>query len=213
MAAPTTTNSVTVRKLSSVITGLWTKIKDTFLTKTTYEWNKEIAFGSTGKLCVGKFPMYDTNVTITISSTTNTAYHAVIVIASQNINESRGGTYNIQVFNDPTGSLSSRLSVKYSTGSRNFEVYIDFPGWSKNLIHIQANALRAAPTDIATSVESIPTTDLLSITNPLVSKTATSGGTSTSVVTTGEKYTWNNKQDALTEITDQEVTDLLNSLT
>lgn len=32
---------------------------------------------------------------------------------------------------------------------------------------------------------------------PLASETAESGGTTTSLVTTGEKYTWNNKQDAL----------------
>ena len=32
---------------------------------------------------------------------------------------------------------------------------------------------------------------------PLASETAASGGTTTSLVTTGEKYTWNNKQDAL----------------
>ena len=31
---------------------------------------------------------------------------------------------------------------------------------------------------------------------PLASETAASGGTTTSLVTTGEKYTWNNKQDA-----------------
>ena len=33
---------------------------------------------------------------------------------------------------------------------------------------------------------------------PLASETAASGGTTTSLVTTGEKYTWNNKQNALT---------------
>lgn len=33
---------------------------------------------------------------------------------------------------------------------------------------------------------------------PLASETAASGGTTTSLVTTGEKYTWNSKQDALT---------------
>ena len=45
------------------------------------------------------------------------------------------------------------------------------------------------------------------------SKTAASGGTDVSLCTTGEKYTWNSKQDALTEMTDQEVTDLLAALT
>ena len=45
------------------------------LDKTTYEFNKELAIGSTGKVLVGKFPMYDSNVTISVSSTTNTTYY------------------------------------------------------------------------------------------------------------------------------------------
>ena len=45
------------------------------------------------------------------------------------------------------------------------------------------------------------------------SKTAASGGTDVSLCTTGEKYTWNSKQDALTEMTETEVTDLLAALT
>lgn len=45
------------------------------------------------------------------------------------------------------------------------------------------------------------------------SKAAASGGTDVSLCTTGEKFTWNSKQDALTEMTDQEVTDLLAALT
>ena len=35
---------------------------------------------------------------------------------------------------------------------------------------------------------------------PLASETAASGGTTTSLVTTGEKYTWNNKQDAISDL-------------
>ena len=41
------------------------------------------------------------------------------------------------------------------------------------------------------------------------SKTAASGGTEVSLVTTGEKWTWNHKQDALTEMTTTEVSDLV----
>jgi hypothetical protein len=41
------------------------------------------------------------------------------------------------------------------------------------------------------------------------SKAAVSGGTAVSLVTTGEKYSWNHKQDALTEMTSQEVSDLI----
>ena len=45
------------------------------------------------------------------------------------------------------------------------------------------------------------------------SKTAALGGTDVSLCTTGEKFTWNSKQDALTEMTREEVADLLASLT
>ena len=45
------------------------------------------------------------------------------------------------------------------------------------------------------------------------SKTAASGGTDVSLCTTGEKFTWNSKQDALTEMTTTEVDDLLAALT
>lgn len=45
------------------------------------------------------------------------------------------------------------------------------------------------------------------------SKTAASDGTEVSLCTTGEKYTWNSKQDALTEMTETEVSDLLAALT
>ena len=45
------------------------------------------------------------------------------------------------------------------------------------------------------------------------SKAAAQGGTEVSLCTTGEKYTWNSKQDALTEMTETEVQDLLAVLT
>jgi hypothetical protein len=41
------------------------------------------------------------------------------------------------------------------------------------------------------------------------SKDAVSGGTEVSLVTTGEKWTWNHKQDALTEMTTAEVSALV----
>ena len=32
--------------------------------KTSWEYNREFSAGSNGQVCIGKFPMYDTNVTI-----------------------------------------------------------------------------------------------------------------------------------------------------
>lgn len=57
-----------------------------------------------------------------------------------------------------------------------------------------ANTVLAAPngSNGAPSFRALVKADI-----PLASETAASGGTTTSLVTTGEKYTWNNKQDAL----------------
>ena len=136
------------------------------LDKTTYEYNKELAIGSTGKVLVGKFPMYDSNVTISVSSTTNTTFYGTLVIATQNINDTHGGNYVAKVYNDPTGTLSSAFVVKYPTNSRIFEVYCNFPSWSKNLIHIQAVALKAEPTNIVELITTdIPTESLVTVNN------------------------------------------------
>lgn len=126
------------------------------LDKTTYEYNKELALGGSGKVCIGKFPMYDSNITVNINSTTSTTYHATLVIATQNINTSRGGSYTATVYGDEDNKLTNTIQVHYSTGSNIFSVYINLPGWSKNLLHIQAVSLAGEPTNIATLVDAIP---------------------------------------------------------
>lgn len=143
----------------------------TKLDKVTYEWNKEIAFGSSGYLLIGKFPMYDSNVTIEIDSTTSTTYHGVLVLATQNINTSRGGSYVANVYGDAANTVAPTFKIQYSSGSRNFNIYFQPPAWSKNLVHIKAVALNSAPTEseICTSVSSVPTTDLITVTNVLTS--------------------------------------------
>lgn len=150
------------------------------LDKTTYEYNKELALGSSGKVCIGKFSMYDSNITVDISSTTNTTYSGTLVIATQNINDSHGGTYIANVYGDASGTLTSKLVVIYPTTSRWFEIYCDFPTYSKNLIHIQALGLKATPTDVATTVTTIPTDNKITVTNLLTSQFATKSVATTS---------------------------------
>lgn len=142
------------------------------LDKTTYEFNKELNLGGSGKVCIGKFPMYDSNITVTINSTTSTTYHGVLVIATQNINTSLGGTYKAVVYGDASNTLTSSIKIQYLNGSNVFAVYIDLPGWSKNLMHIQCSALKAAPTDIATMVDAIPSTATIVPTNALTTNFA-----------------------------------------
>lgn len=175
------------------------------LDKTTYEFNKELAIGSTGKVLVGKFPMYDSNVTISVSSTTNTTYYGTLVIATQNINDSHGGTYVANVYGDPTGTLANSFVVKYPTNSRVFEVYCNFPSWSKNLIHVQAVALNSAPSNIVELVTTIPTDSLVTVNNVLKSSIPTNTNqltngagfvTSSGSVATATNATKLNNQDA-----------------
>lgn len=146
----------------------------------TYEWNKQLACGSNGLVCLGKFPCYDTNITIDIDSTTSTTYHGTLVIATQNINTTGGGSLKATVYGDATGTLSSVIKIQYGSGSNVVSVYCNFPGWSKNLVHVRAVALTSSASDVLTSVTSIPTEANRTATNALTSKyLPLSGGTIT----------------------------------
>lgn len=142
-----------------------------YLEKLSYEWNKSISFGQSGYLLIGKFPCYDSNITIDIDSTTNTTYHATLVIATQNINTGRGGAYTANVYGDANNAVTDSFRIQYSSGSNKFNVYFAPQSYSKNLVHIRAVALASAPTEseICTNVSSIPTTDLITVTNQLTS--------------------------------------------
>ena len=148
------------------------------LDKTTYEYNKELALGSTGKVCIGKFPMYDSNISVEIKSTTNTTYNGTLVIATQNINTSGGGSYTCKVYGDADNSLTGAIKIHYGSGSNVFSVYIDLPAWSKNLLHIQCVSLAGTPTDIATQVSEIPSNATITPTNALKAQLDTKAATS-----------------------------------
>ena len=137
------------------------------LTKTAYEYNVELAMGSSGKVCIGKFPMYDSNVSVEIKSTTNQTYNGTLIIATQNINTSGGGSYQATVYGDASNTLTDSIKIHYGSGSNVFSVYIDLPSWSKNLLHIQCVSLASAPSSIATAVDSIPSNATLVPTNAL----------------------------------------------
>ena len=110
------------------------------LNKLTYEWVKEYnASGTAGYLLIGSFPMYDSNLTINIDSTTSTTYHGTLVIATQNVSEtSIGSSHTITVYDDPTGTISDAIRVVKNSGSRNYNVYFVPSTWSKTFIHVRA---------------------------------------------------------------------------
>lgn len=143
-------------------TSALTFTRGTFLEGTTYEKSAELACGSNGLVCLGKFGAYDSNITIELNCTTSTSYHATIVIYTQNIYANQaGGTIGCHVYEDANNAITPLLKIfRPNVGStdRKVEVYAALPGWSKNLVHVQGVALAdGGMTDVLTSVTSIPT--------------------------------------------------------
>ena len=165
--------------------GTWQK----YIPAITYEWNKELSFGSSGKLCIGKFCTYDSNLTIDIDATTSGTYHGTLVIATQNHGNSSGGTIKAEVYGDQSGTIANSIYI-YNHGANDAltEVYFSPQSWSKNVVHIRGVALRNTGSvsystlysDIMTSVTAIPAEATLKPTNKDVVPSAyctTSAGT------------------------------------
>lgn len=153
----TVTSSGTI-DLGTVITDVSGK-----LDKTTYEVNKTIEFGRDGALYIGKFKVYDTNVTFEITSTTSVTYSGKLVIAAQNyvIKEAK-------VYGDAANTVTPNIYIKPSTTSDPYiEVYFKPESWSKNVVHIYGSRIEAEPTDVCTSVPSVPSTATLKPKNAL----------------------------------------------
>lgn len=112
------------------------------LDKTTYEWNKEFRAGSNGAISLGRYNIYDTQLTFDISSTTTASMNGKLVIAAQN-----GVIKQAKVFGDATGALVSKIVIYQSAIINNrswVEVFCNFDGWSKNKVHIYGVALESA---------------------------------------------------------------------
>ena len=124
------------------------------LDKTTYEVNKTINFGSSGVLYVGKFKVYDTNITCEITSTTSVTYSGKLVIATQNYVIAQ-----MTVYGDAANTVTPNFFVKPSTTSDPYvEVYFKPSSYSKNVVHIYGSAIAGdvhfgvlpAPCDVIT---------------------------------------------------------------
>jgi|GEM_PF-2650591 len=141
----------------------------TYLEKTTYEYNKELALGGSGAICIGKFSMYDSNITVEISSTTSTTYNGTLVIATQNYGTSGGGSFTANVYGDVSNTIAPNIYI-YNVGTSGVvEIYFKPATYSKNLMHVQCQALRATPTEVLTSIDAVPSTATTKPTNLLKS--------------------------------------------
>ena len=136
------------------------------LDKTTYEVNKTINFGSSGVLYVGKFKVYDTNITCEITSTTSVTYSGKLVIATQNYVIAQ-----MTVYGDAANTVTPNFFVKPSTTSDPYvEVYFKPSSYSKNVVHIYGSAIAAEPTNVCTNVSAVPATATSKPTNALNNK-------------------------------------------
>lgn len=133
------------------------------LDKTTYEVNKTINFGSSGALYVGKFKVYDTNVTCEVTSTTNVTYSGKLVIATQNYVIAQ-----MTVYGDAANTVAPNFFIKPSSTSDPYiEVYFKPSSWSKNVVHIYGSNIQAEPTNVCTNAPSVPSTATLKPKNAL----------------------------------------------
>lgn len=131
-----------------------------------YEVKKTIDFGNSGALYIGKFNVYDTNVTCEITSTTGVTYSGKLVIATQNY-----VIMEATVYGDAANTVAPNFFIKPSSTSDPYiEVYFKPTSWSKNVVHIYGSAIAAEPTDVCTNVSSVPSTATLKPTNALNSK-------------------------------------------
>ena len=113
-----------------------------YLQKTTYEWNKEYKAGGNGALSLGRYNVYDTQLTFDITTTTSTTLSGKLVIATQN-----GRIFKATIYGDASNTLINYLTIYQSaiTSNRSWvEVFCNFPGWSKNKVHIYGVALNSA---------------------------------------------------------------------
>ena len=135
------------------------------LDKTQYEVSKTINFGSSGVLKVGKFKVYDTNITCEITSTTSVTYSGKLVIATQNY-----VIKQMTVYGDAANTIAPNIFVKPSSTSDPYvEVYFKPASWSKNIVHFYGSAIAEEPTEVCTSVSAVPSTATSKPTNALTS--------------------------------------------
>lgn len=131
-----------------------------------YEVKKTIDFGASGALYIGKFNVYDTNITCEITSTTSVTYSGKLVIATQNY-----VIMEATVYGDAANTVAPNFFIKPSSASDPYiEVYFKPTSWSKNVVHIYGSAIAAEPTDVCTNVSSVPSTATLKPTNALDKK-------------------------------------------
>ena len=137
-----------------------------------YEYTKNVNFGSTGLLYIGKFKIYDSQITVDITATTSTTYSGKLVIATQNYN-----LLKATVYGDASNTIAPNIYIKPCTPNDQFlEIYFQPASWSKNIIHIYTAAAYGAE-NICQSVTEIPSTATTKPVNALTNAFASASHT------------------------------------
>lgn len=119
-------------------------------TEIPYEYTKKVSFGASGYLYIGKFPVYDTNITVDISCTTSTTYNGKLVVACQN-----SKIMKASVFGDYSNIVTANIFLKLIDNT--VEVYFKPQAWSKNIIHITCCGIQGNVTYICEKIDAVPT--------------------------------------------------------
>ena len=143
--APGSDANVTKANVEAVLTGNIASHTHSYIPKVSYEWNDQVwcATGDSGAFSLGRYKVYDTQLTFDIVSTTSQAISGKLVIATQN-----GVIKQAKVYGDSSGDLASKLRIYQSAvGSDStswIEVFGMFAEWSKNKIHVFAVGLNSS---------------------------------------------------------------------
>ena len=203
---PSSTNNVTTRKLATTLQGVWTKIDNKKADKVNGATANNLASldGNGNLLDSGKKP--GDFATSTQGGKADTAVQSVKMGSSGS--ELKNGTSVIIPLAVATGSSGATNGVMTADDKKKL-----------NEIQAGAQANQNAFSNVvvgSTTIAADTTTDTLTLTQgshitltpssaddsvtiatDLSSKSAAQGGTAESLVTTGEKYTWNSKQDTI----------------
>ena len=234
MALPTSTNNVTTRKLAATIQKLWAeKIDPEKADKVTGATANNLASldGNGNLLDSGK--KTSDFATSAQGDKADTAVQSVKMVSSSG-NELKSGTNVIiplAIKQGVTGATAGLISAEDKKKLDEIEDGAEanqnaFSNVTVGDVTIAADTSTDTLTLIkGTHITLTPSSadDSVTIGTDLASKTAAQGGSTESLVTTGEKYTWNSKQDTIVfydtynassnkAATKQTVTDAINAL-
>ena len=204
---PTSTTNVTTRKLAATLQGVYTKIDNKKADKITGDGHNGhlVDIDSNGNIHdSGKSP--SDFATSAQGDKADTAVQSVKMVSNSGT-ELKNGTSVIIPLAAPTGTGASPGLMSAADKKKLDDIAAGAQVNQNAFSNIKVgNSTVAADTTTdtlelvaGTHITLTPNTtdDKITIGSNLENKTAASGGNAVSLVTTGEKYTWNSKQDAL----------------